>query len=339
MITGWYDWALNDALATWALLMREAHEPVKSRSRLLITPSAHNTPGYHEGQADQPELNRNFRTPTIIDLLLKWYAANKDQRLDTWPRVIYYLMGANQWRTAEAWPPLETHTVPFFLQSAGRLTLMAPTHACEPDRYTYDPRNPTPTLGGSIVSYVYPPGSIDVTEAQRRPDVLVYTSAPLAQDLDVIGSLRISCMRARVHVTPTSRRDSAMYFPTNAQSRFRAAFCERDTAASKASQSCLSRATSTDSRLTCGPPRTALRQATVCASTSHPPTFHGSTATAIAEVSLGTPRLRTKGSTMIPSVPRSSWSRCWAALTWRHNGGDKRSRTNPGTAQADALLG
>src|SRR6185312_7436762 len=39
MITGWYDWGLNDALATWELLMRGATEFVRSRSRMLIAPS------------------------------------------------------------------------------------------------------------------------------------------------------------------------------------------------------------------------------------------------------------------------------------------------------------
>jgi hypothetical protein len=46
-------------------------------------------------------------------------------------------------------------------------------------------------MGGSIVSYVYPPGSVDVSELQRRPDVVVYTTPPLEQDLDVVGPLRL----------------------------------------------------------------------------------------------------------------------------------------------------
>jgi putative CocE/NonD family hydrolase len=55
----------------------------------------------------------------------------------------------------------------------------------------YDPNDPTPTVGGSIVSSVYPPGSVDVSEAQRRSDVIAYTTAPLERDLDVVGPLRL----------------------------------------------------------------------------------------------------------------------------------------------------
>lgn len=60
-----------------------------------------------------------------------------------------------------------------------------------PERYIYDPNAPTPTVGGSIVSYIYPPGSVDVSGVQKRPDVLVYSTSPLQQDLDVVGPLKM----------------------------------------------------------------------------------------------------------------------------------------------------
>jgi putative CocE/NonD family hydrolase len=46
-------------------------------------------------------------------------------------------------------------------------------------------------VGGSIVSFVYTPGSVDVSDVQDRPDVLTYTSAVLERDLDVVGPLRL----------------------------------------------------------------------------------------------------------------------------------------------------
>jgi putative CocE/NonD family hydrolase len=45
-------------------------------------------------------------------------------------------------------------------------------------------------VGGSIVSYLYPPGSVDVSQVQQRPDVLTYTTSPLEHDLDIVGPLR-----------------------------------------------------------------------------------------------------------------------------------------------------
>jgi predicted acyl esterase len=188
--TGWYDWGLNDALGTWDLLMRAAPEPMRSRCRLFIAPSAHNMPGYHEGMGEHPELHHAYGLTTNFEMLLRWYAAVREDKVDSWPTVIYYLMGTNEWRAADAWPPPKARAVALYLGAGGRLTTELPQPSA-PDRYTYDPNNPTPTVGGSIVSYVYPPGSVDVSEVQQRPDVLTYTTAPLERDLDVVGPLRV----------------------------------------------------------------------------------------------------------------------------------------------------
>lgn len=191
MITGWHDWCFNDAFATWELFRREAQEPVRSRSRLIITPSAHNMPGYHEGIADHPELQHNHRTVNKVELLLRWYTAVREGTTDSWPTVIYYLMGANEWRVAAHWPPPEAQRLALYLGASGTLTGQAPQQPSARDRYTYNPEDPTPTVGGSIVSYVYPPGSVDVSQAQQRSDVLNYTTAPLERHLDVVGPLRL----------------------------------------------------------------------------------------------------------------------------------------------------
>ena len=190
-ITSWYDWCLDDALATWDMLTSEAREPARSRSRLLITPSAHNRPGYHEGREQHPELERSYRINESLDLWLRWYQAVQTDALDAWPRVIYYLMGANEWRSASTWPPSGAHASVFYLGPDGGLAEQGPEEPSDPDRYIYNPEDPTPTVGGSIVSYVYTPGSVDVSGVQARLDVLTYTTEVLERDLDVVGPLRL----------------------------------------------------------------------------------------------------------------------------------------------------
>jgi hypothetical protein len=189
--TGWYDWGVNDALATWELLMRAAPEPMRSRCRLFIAPSAHNMPGYHEGMAEHPELHHAYSAATNLEMLLRWYETVREDKIDSWPRVIYYLMGANEWRVASDWPVPEAKQTTLYLGAGGSLSTQTPQQPWAPDRYTYDPNDPTPTVGGSIVSYVYPPGSVDVSEVQKRADVLTYTTGPLTRDLDVVGPLRM----------------------------------------------------------------------------------------------------------------------------------------------------
>src|SRR5262249_49970370 len=100
IITGWSAWFLDHALPTQELLRRAAPPPVSSRSRLLIAPSAHRMPGYHEGREEHPELERVYRTEQIAGLLLRWYAAVREQAFDSWPIVTYYLMSANEWCVA-----------------------------------------------------------------------------------------------------------------------------------------------------------------------------------------------------------------------------------------------
>lgn len=191
LLTGWYDWGLNDTLATWECLRRAGTPHVAANSRLLITPQAHNSLGYHEGI----DVHRELQVPPTLGhqagVLLRWYESVREQRIDQWPCVIYYLMGAHEWRVANDWPVPAARLRKFYLAPDGDLAPEVPDGASAPDHYVYDPMSPTPTVGGSIVSYLYPPGSVDVSGVQKRPDVLVYTTAPLERDLDVVGPLRM----------------------------------------------------------------------------------------------------------------------------------------------------
>lgn len=203
MIAGWYDWGLDIVLRTWGLLARHAREDVREGSRLLITPNSHNWPGYREGE--DPVLERTFREAENLELLLRWYGGLRgEEGVDSLPRVTYYLMGGGGWQVAEDWPPPGARETRLHLASGGRLTLEPPEES-EPDTYAYDPDDPTPTVGGSICSFVYTPGSADVSEAQARDDVLVYTGAPLEADLTVVGPLRL------VLYASSSARDTDFY--------------------------------------------------------------------------------------------------------------------------------
>ena len=188
--TGWYDWGLNDALATWELIRRCAPERLRSRCRLLVAPSAHNMPGYHEGMAERPELQHAYGATANFNTLYDWFETARRDEIESWPAVIYYLMSANEWHVADDWPLPDARELSFYLDAGGTLTTTPPQGPADSDRYVYDPNDPTPTLGGSIVSYVYPPGSVDVSPLHGRKDLAVYTSAPLERDLDVVGPLR-----------------------------------------------------------------------------------------------------------------------------------------------------
>ncbi len=113
------------------------------------------------------------------------------------PRAEIYVSGRNEWRKFAAWPPQQQEKVSYYLagdgaantrQGNGQLVL-APASDPQKDTFVYDPRYPVPSVGGDVccVGRDYQPGSFDQSTVELRHDVLVYTSEPLTEDVEVIG--------------------------------------------------------------------------------------------------------------------------------------------------------
>ena len=96
-----------------------------------------------------------------------------------------FVMGENTWRHFADWPP-PARSERWYLQANGELAPTMPL-ASEPDRYQYNPADPTPAVGGNSLGAPKHMGPKDNRVLEARPDVLVYTSAVLAQDMEVIG--------------------------------------------------------------------------------------------------------------------------------------------------------
>ena len=99
-----------------------------------------------------------------------------------------YVMGQDAWRDFESWPPAGYSPTPFYLGTNGVLTEDAPAGS-EPDRYRYDPADPTPAVGGARMTMTRADGRADNAALEARPDVLTYTTAPLTTDTEVVGEV------------------------------------------------------------------------------------------------------------------------------------------------------
>lgn len=163
---GWYDiflpWLIKDYLA-----MRAAGQ----RPYLTIGPWWHADP-------------RHFMTSTRE--ALAWFRAHLlgDFRGVRANPVRLYITGAGEWREFRDWPVPGARQQRWHLQPGGGLGERGPITS-EPSKYRYDPRDPTPALGGpSLLGSSKP---VDNRPLEAREDVLVFTSAPLRADLDAIG--------------------------------------------------------------------------------------------------------------------------------------------------------
>lgn len=100
-----------------------------------------------------------------------------------------YVMGQDDWQDFESWPPAGYPPTPYYLEADGTLAEAPPSEpGSEPDRYRYDPADPTPAAGGVRMNRS-DNGRVDNTALEARQDVLTYTTVPLAADAEVIGEV------------------------------------------------------------------------------------------------------------------------------------------------------
>jgi putative CocE/NonD family hydrolase len=176
MVTGWWDLFAAGQLSDLARL-HAAGVP----ARITVGPWLHGEPGEIRAvlRSDAAWLGHHLRggpAPTGAPVRL-------------------FLQQAGTWLESDSWPPPESRPVVHHLRAGGGLTEDAESVDVEPGRFTYDPADPTPTVGGPLLQ---PPGKqADNRPVEQRDDVLVFTGPVLARDVDVVGAVR-----ARVFVRP-----------------------------------------------------------------------------------------------------------------------------------------
>jgi len=131
-----------------------------------------------------------------------WLKGEQNSFTDTLPKVRYFTMGSNEWNTAQAWPPETAEMVTYYLQSRGNantlhgdgvLTTRRPG-GDNPDSFTYDPANPVMSYGGNVccIGGAIDAGAFDQREMEEREDILVYTTEPLEDGIEVSGSIEVT---------------------------------------------------------------------------------------------------------------------------------------------------
>jgi putative CocE/NonD family hydrolase len=167
LLSGWQDLFLEQTLAQYRRL-RERDVPVA----MTLGPWTHTQLMTKGG-------------PTVIRESLGWLGAHLSGGRTVAREPVRIHVNGHGWKDLPDWPPTMAEHV-LHLQPAGRLGAAAPDEDVPASTFTFDPADPTPTVGGRLLS---PEGGYcDDSRLAQRADVLTFTGEPLQVDLYVVGS-------------------------------------------------------------------------------------------------------------------------------------------------------
>lgn len=205
---GWHDIFLKGSIGNYVGLRAQArNEEARQAQRLLIGPWAHASTSA-EGKIGDV----TFGKQAVLDMtttILAWsdYSLKgvSNEFADDTP-VRIFVMGENVWRDEKEFPLQRQVLTRYYLHSQdgansiggdGTLTRNAPSTET-PDVFEYDPGNPVRTIGGRLCcgNDVLPPGPFDQRPNESRSDVLVFSTPPLASDVEVTGFIKLELYAA-----------------------------------------------------------------------------------------------------------------------------------------------
>lgn len=202
----WYDVSTGPNLAAYNHVRATADPAIANEQYAIIAPMPHCAYKYASehtvvGERDLGDARFDYDALTWgwFDHFLK---GEDSTFLDKEPKVRYYTMGLNKWQSSDTWPPKGVEPVTYYLSSDGHANSLSGDGALElkpaakdaADKFTYDPMNPVPTVGGGFccMGADYHPGAIDQRPLEARNDVLVYSTPPLEKGIEVSGPITVT---------------------------------------------------------------------------------------------------------------------------------------------------
>lgn len=192
-VGGYWDIFAQATIDGFVGFQEQGGPKARGKQRLVMGPWAHAVSQDEVGELKFPN---GKHPPGRADDAWQWFDAMlKGNTSAAAPAVTYYVIGdvsdpkapGNVWRTADQWPPVKTTTTKYYLREDRSLSVSTPG-AGSALTYTYDPANPTPTVGGVQLSI--PAGPKDQKKVEERPDVLVFTTEALTKPVEVTGRVR-----------------------------------------------------------------------------------------------------------------------------------------------------
>ena len=190
--SGWYDNYLGPEVADWKRHRRLDRSG--GRTYLMIGPWSHEGPtGPAERVGIMPVVDDGTHRWDRLQAFYDRFLMGLDNGFEQRPPVSYFVIGADEWRTADSWPPSGAELEQWYLHGngagdeGGTLDRRPPVEEA-PDSYRYDPLDPVAWTAGTN-PYTFGLVMGDRRPIEQRPDVLVYTSEPFAEPIEVVGDL------------------------------------------------------------------------------------------------------------------------------------------------------
>jgi putative CocE/NonD family hydrolase len=199
----WYDVSVGPNLAMYNHVRRNAPGELANQQWAVIAPVAHcsytrATEDTVVGERSMGDARLDYNE-VVYSFFDKFLKGDKGTKIDTQPKVTYYTMGLNTWQTADTWPPAGATPMTFYLSSEGHANTLngdgalvtAPPSVNKSDTFVYDPENPVPSYGGNVccTGNAVQAGSFDQRKMESRADILVYTSEPFKEGLELSGPI------------------------------------------------------------------------------------------------------------------------------------------------------
>jgi putative CocE/NonD family hydrolase len=205
-IGGWYDIFVEGTIRNFLGLRAGAKtQEARAGQKLVIGPWYHMPWTQALGEMDFGVQARNHTDALMIRWFDHWLRGVANGIMEE-PAVSVFVMGANKWRQADEWPFKNTQFTKFYMHSGGRAnslngdgTLNRTAPEDEPyDIYVADPFYPVQSMGGRscCIAALTPMGPMDQRPVETRNDVLIFTTARLAQDVAVIGPVDVTLFAA-----------------------------------------------------------------------------------------------------------------------------------------------
>lgn len=202
----WYDVSVGPNLALFNHARTVASPEVADQQYAVISPTLHCAQArateeliVGERNVGDPRLDFDALTYGWFDHFLK---EQDTGLLDTLPRVRYYTMGSNKWQSSDTWPPAGARELTYYMSSSGNANtrngdgVLTPSRpiVAQRDTFTYDPMNPVPSYGGNVccTGNAIQGGAFDQSEMELRPDILVYSTEPLREGIEVSGPVTVT---------------------------------------------------------------------------------------------------------------------------------------------------